>query len=835
MEITSIDSVKAHLKAHLDRCQLKSPICCQQNGCKSQFTYYDTYIRHYRDFHIGNDNSLEDLVDTSVVRNETSSSRAHTPDASSSCEELPYQDVADFNGHGDEEGTDVFDISGIKQQAIKMVIGMRGKTSVPYSFTTEILTYTTHLVNTVVDSIIGSVKLWSNTVTNLENSIEQLVVHGEQVKKIIPSLNSDYKINKLFTQHPQFVLPESRTIWKTSKERLTVDGIVTKEKTETIQYISIKSTIRALFRNFEYAKLLLKKPEPSPPGIYAGFVDGSRWRENPLLCDPTKIALPIQLFCDGIAITNPLNHHSSIHNCENFYFAFCHLPTRYNAALSNIHDVAICNSKLLKEHDGYEKVLKWIAEELTELSIHGIEVEVPGKGLLKVFLTLAQFVADNLGMNSALGLITCFRFGYNCIICYQTYDDRQQYDDESCFVFRTREEYEKDLEGLKSLGPSETHVRGIVRPCPLNTVPFWHLTANAINDMMHTTLEGVITVVMAVTLEHFKDKGLTLDSFNSRLLFIFSQVVVDKKNKPPILNGFPSADKGLSSTAAKNWALFRYFPLILCGLVDASTENFILILYLSELLDIVTADPVNEFMLLRYNYFYQRFITLFKKLYPLIPIRPKFHFMVHFPTIIRKNGPLRGFWCMNFERSNGDFKRPSHIMNNFQNPCLTLAFRRQCNHLRRLINNEFVRDTIEVSGSTFEVSGGQWQGNRLMNDVMSLSGKSTVTVTYKILIKGTMYRKGNFLVIDYDENGFIFGEINFIVCEELYEPLFVVSPLKTIDFQYESFCYVIETNPLANQRICKASDLLNYQPLDGIRFPHLPSVYIRLKHAIMIA
>ena len=57
------------------------------------------------------------------------------------CEELPRQDVAedDFCEYGDEEGIERLDISGIREQATKMIIGIRGKTSVPYSCTTEIL------------------------------------------------------------------------------------------------------------------------------------------------------------------------------------------------------------------------------------------------------------------------------------------------------------------------------------------------------------------------------------------------------------------------------------------------------------------------------------------------------------------------------------------------------------------------------------------------------------------------------------------------------------------------------------------------------------------------
>ena len=70
---------------------------------------------------------------------------------------------------------------------------------------------------------------------------------------------------------------------------------------------------------------------------------------------------------------------------------------------------------------------------------------------------------------------------------------------------------------------------------------------------------------------------------------------------------------------------------------------------------------------------YASFLELFKSLYPNQSIRPKMHFGAHFSTIVRKNGPMRTFWAMNYERPNGNFKQPTHVMNNYRNVLLTLA------------------------------------------------------------------------------------------------------------------------------------------------------------------
>jgi hypothetical protein len=54
---------------------------------------------------------------------------------------------------------------------------------------------------------------------------------------------------------------------------------------------------------------------------------------------------------------------------------------------------------------------------------------------------------------------------------------------------------------------------------------------------------------------------------------------------------------------------------------------------------------------------------------------------------------------MNFERLNGSFKRPTHIMNNFRSPLLTLAYKPQCASLKGHLDKEFLADFVEFSNS----------------------------------------------------------------------------------------------------------------------------------------
>ena len=143
----------------------------------------------------------------------------------------------------------------------------------------------------------------------------------------------------------------------------------------------------------------------------------------------------------------------------------------------------------------------------------------------------------------------------------------------------------------------------------------------------------------------------------------------------------------------------------------------------------------------------------FKALYLQINIRPKFHFPVHFSSIVRKNGAMKNFWVINFERLNGAMKVPTRIMNCFKNPSYTMENRRQCSVLHLSATTNFQSYLIEYSPA----------------------------------IEMAEYRNEMFVIIGRDERDLIFGKIKYIVTNYTQHPLFVILVHTTMLF--ESHCH----------------------------------------------
>jgi len=85
---------------------------------------------------------------------------------------------------------------------------------------------------------------------------------------------------------------------------------------------------------------------------------------------------------------------------------------------------------------------------------------------------------------------------------------------EECFQMRSRDEYAKDVDSLKSGNESLCHVRGVKRFCELNNVVSYHVTENYSLDIMQIFLEGIVPLEMeCVLLSLITEK---LDTFRWR-------------------------------------------------------------------------------------------------------------------------------------------------------------------------------------------------------------------------------------------------------------------------------------------------------------------------------
>uniref|UniRef100_A0A1X7SSC1 Secreted protein n=1 Tax=Amphimedon queenslandica TaxID=400682 RepID=A0A1X7SSC1_AMPQE len=130
------------------------------------------------------------------------------------------------------------------------------------------------------------------------------------------------------------------------------------------------------------------------------------------------------------------------------------------------------------------------------------------------------------------------------------------------------------------------------------------------------------------------------------------------------------------------WFFATVLPLLISDAVPYEDEHWRCYLLLLEITKYSTARVVSSSSAEYLELLVMRHHEPFRICYPQKPT-PKIHYMVHFPTLFLKLGPLISCWCMRMEAKNSYFKRISQI-GKFKNLSLSVTNRHQklmCSYL----------------------------------------------------------------------------------------------------------------------------------------------------------
>lgn len=135
-----------------------------------------------------------------------------------------------------------------------------------------------------------------------------------------------------------------------------------------------------------------------------------------------------------------------------------------------------------------------------------------------------------------------------------------------------------------------------------------------------------------------------------------------------------SAGNGIGLHSVQTLCLVKNIPLLFGDLIHEENKNWNLLLLLLQILNIVFSPSLTLGMTIYLKHLIVEHDILFKHLYPQRNLLPKHHFMIHYPSSIRKIGPLLYMWSMRFEAKHKVFK---DYFKNFKNITKSLAKKHQ--------------------------------------------------------------------------------------------------------------------------------------------------------------
>lgn len=516
------------------------------------------------------------------------------------------------------------------------------------------------------------------------------------------------------------------------------------------------------------------------------------------------IVLPLYIFYDDLECGNAFGSHAGVNKFGAVYVMLACLPPEIASRLSSIIFSSLFNSSDVKESTD-AKVFKNLIDELNDLRKTGITINVNGV-VKRVKFQLILLLGDNLGLNTVLGFVTSFRSHFYCRICQCSSKETDVLTTENESKLRTINNYKTDLQ-LSNFSKT-----GIKEECAFHRVDGYNMD-NVTVDLLHDWLEGVLMYVFNRLIRTFLEKGyFSLSELNARLKnFNYGS---DNLNKPPPIKMEKLYSKqDLKMSAAEMLILVRYFGLIIGDKIPVGDNHYELYIYLAELNDIFFSQNITKDDSIILKEKIQFLLEAYKKYYG--SLKPKMHFLTHYPKLLLKNGPFVNFWGARFESSHKSVKSTVTSTSNKQNLKKTVAMK-QCFIMCKVMHDlQFEESIILESQATDNLNVKLYFSDAIKN--------SLCTYYKKVSIEGIPYKIGTFLVLKPEPNEVEnqFGKIIDIVrCEE--KIYFYFEIFKEFTFDRHVHAYMVEN--FGKKKLIEFSDL-----------PRLPAVMcIKIKNTIYV-
>lgn len=168
-------------------------------------------------------------------------------------------------------------------------------------------------------------------------------------------------------------------------------------------------------------------------------------------------------------------------------------------------------------------------------------------------------------------------------------------------------------------------------------------------DILHGFLEGIVPAELSLSLQDLiVKKYVTLDALN-KVIRQFPYTFSDKADQPQIIPKTFSSKRTIAGNGHENWSLLRLLPLMIGRNVPEGDPSWEILMLLKDMLELVMSSCFTEELIHFLECKISEHREVLQKTFPNYRLRPKHHFIEHYPQMIKTFGPLVDVWTMRFE------------------------------------------------------------------------------------------------------------------------------------------------------------------------------------------
>ncbi|KAE8739484.1 hypothetical protein FOCC_FOCC015014 [Frankliniella occidentalis] len=300
-----------------------------------------------------------------------------------------------------------------------------------------------------------------------------------------------------------------------------------------------------------------------------------------------------------------------------------------------------------------------------------------------------------------------------------------------------------------------------------------------------------------------------LDTFHERVDG-FDYGPAESGNKPPKshLTIERIRNDNVNLSAAEALCLARYLGEMVGDLVPPDNMAWRYYLIMREILEIVTSPyflkGTEDYLRVLIREHHELFVQLSGHL------RPKHHFMVHFPDIMKRNGPFINYSALLLERKHREGKMYARASNSRRNLPFSVAVKIQLRFAHHLMSfNPTV--TFKPVLKVRKVRISSLLNVNMFLEILPFPPNCVVSMTRAVDVLGTTYRINMVVIISSYDLFPVLGKIRHIILSN-DGPMFVVQKLSSVCYR-ENICAFVVREVLDEYVYVSQKMFVSYLPL----------------------
>ncbi|XP_066583375.1 uncharacterized protein [Prorops nasuta] len=451
--------------------------------------------------------------------------------------------------------------------------------------------------------------------------------------------------------------------------------------------------------------------------------------------------LQIVLFQDAFEVCNPLGSSKCKFKLVGVYMIIANLPAYLRSKIEHIQLVLLCYEKHITFF-GWDKVMEVLVDDLRKLEKDGIKICINNE-ITTINGTVIATVGDNLGSHQLGGFTE--NFSSSEYICRYCDVHKSQFKNVCTKVTRNPQNYDVSAnEAEYKCIPTN----GIKNNSCLNKLKYFHVCNPGLPPCIaHDLLEGIIPYDFMYCIKYFvKNQWFNFNLLNSRLKkikFFNEKSIV---TIPPIKDACK-----LTGNASQIKRLLLIFPIAICDLViDTEDDVWRLILCLREKTFLILASALSFGQIALIQEKINEYLSLRLKCFPKIKLRPKHHYITHYPSLILHFSPLKHFWTLRFESKHKYFKNIVKHTQNFKNITKTLCQKHQ--YLQALRYKDLYRDkAISDNAEIYSIANFPTNISSVITTYFYDNKEQNFKyVASEVLFRGIMYKAKTYVCVGKD-------------------------------------------------------------------------------------